>query len=127
MCVSQRFRTVTEMVLATPKEWSEIPGIGKTLANRIATPNPRYIRCGVCGAWMTRNAVGVYRHRRGDGARCNQLLADKARTIAEQGRVPALPLPARLYRECLFCGLEVETDPGGLCPACLGKREAAES
>jgi len=34
--VAQRFKTVTEMVLATPKEWSEIPGIGKTLAARIA-------------------------------------------------------------------------------------------
>lgn len=35
MHVAQRFRTITEMVLATAKEWAEIPGVGKTLAARI--------------------------------------------------------------------------------------------
>ncbi len=35
LAVAQRFRTITEMVLATPRQWMEIPGIGPTLAARV--------------------------------------------------------------------------------------------
>jgi ERCC4-type nuclease len=35
MAVAQKFPTITEMVLASPREWASIPGIGKILATRI--------------------------------------------------------------------------------------------
>lgn len=35
MAVAQKFPTITEMVLASPRQWMEIPGIGPTLAKRI--------------------------------------------------------------------------------------------
>lgn len=35
MAVAQKFPTITEMVLATPRQWMEVPGIGDTLARRI--------------------------------------------------------------------------------------------
>lgn len=85
--------------------------------------NPRYERCGVCGGWLTRCTNGVYRHRRGDGSRCNALLAGKVRSIRDHGVIPALPLPASGSQLCLFCREVAEVDPGGLCPACLGKRQ----
>ena len=91
-----------------------------------AGSSPKYVRCGVCGAWTTRDRTGVYRHRRGDGERCNRLLAGKVRSICDTGRIPARPLPAREYSTCLFCRETVETDPGGLCPACLGKQQAMD-
>ena len=89
-------------------------------------PGLKYMRCGACGAWTARDRAGVYRHRAGDGSRCNRLLAGKIRTIGATGRIPARPLPAREYSACLFCGLVVETYPGGLCPACMGKRKVEE-
>lgn len=53
---------------------------------------PRYLRCGPCGSWLKIGLDGVYRHPRGDGARCNQLLAGKVRSIRDHGRIPARPL-----------------------------------
>lgn len=84
---------------------------------------PKYRLCGCCGSWLKRDWSGVYRHRRGDGTRCRAQLAGKVRSIANHGCIPMVPPPASEYHACLFCGLEAETDPGGLCPACLGKRQ----
>jgi hypothetical protein len=75
---------------------------------------------------MTIDRSGVYRHRRGRAKLCGQILAGKVRSIADHGRLPGIP-PPEVHREpCLYCGEMVETDPGGLCPACLGKKKVEE-
>lgn len=90
---------------------------------------PRYLRCGPCGSWLKIGLDGVYRHPRGDGARCNQLLASKIFTAAKHGRVLASPLLASGKNEgqlCLFCQEPIGDSPSGLCNGCLIIEAGAE-
>lgn len=74
----------------------------------MTTSLPWHKPCPRCGSWLKRGPRGIYRHRKGAGARC---LAGRRQSTAQ----PSL--------SCLYCGLPTDGN-GELCLACALKRDS---